>query len=200
MQSFYQLANLGGFSQFIIGILLYVGPFLLIVWLWKRLKVKPNGLTIYCGFIWLALGVIASVLPDLTNIWWWSLIAWAVLLLVDFLVLVSTKSPQVSRTLPGRFAIEIESEVVLKLTNCSQLPLTVSVYDGLAEEHESDGLPWQGELPANGFAVEDAGYQAPAEDGSRVEIVVKPGSERLQLLAPFKAWDGNNLTGLRLLI
>lgn len=151
MQSFYQLANLGGFSQFIIGTLVYVGPFLFIVWLWKKLMVKPNSLTIYCGFIWLALGVIASVLPDLTKIWWWSLIAWVVLMLVDFVILVCTKSPQVSRTLPGRFAIEIESDVALKLTNDSKLPLIVSVYDGLAEEHESDGLPWHGELPANGF-------------------------------------------------
>src|SRR5690606_29322606 len=40
------------------------------------------------------------------------------------------------------------------------------------------------ELPANGFAVEDAGYQAPAEEGSHVEVVVKPGSDRLQLLTP----------------
>ncbi|MCB0397182.1 MAG: aconitate hydratase [Flavobacteriales bacterium] len=56
------------------------------------------------------------------------------------------------------------------------------------------------ELPPNGFAVEDAGFQAPAADGSNVEVVVKPDSERLQLLDPFKPWDGQNLTGVRLLI
>ncbi len=56
------------------------------------------------------------------------------------------------------------------------------------------------ELPPNGFAVEDAGYQAPAEDGSTVEVLVSPESERLQLLAPFEPWDGNNITGAKLLI
>jgi aconitate hydratase len=56
------------------------------------------------------------------------------------------------------------------------------------------------ELPTKGFAVEDAGYLAPAEDGSKVEVIVDPKSERLQLLEPFKAWEGTDLTGLKLLI
>lgn len=56
------------------------------------------------------------------------------------------------------------------------------------------------ELPSKGFAVEDAGYQAPAEDGSKVEVKVSPDSNRLQLLAPFAAWEGTNLHGLKLLI
>ncbi|RAV27515.1 aconitate hydratase [Sinomicrobium soli] len=56
------------------------------------------------------------------------------------------------------------------------------------------------ELPPEGFAVEDAGYQAPAEDGSGVDVAVAPTSERLQLLTPFQPWDGKNITGARLLI
>jgi len=56
------------------------------------------------------------------------------------------------------------------------------------------------DVPPNGYAVEDAGYEAPAEDGSDIEVVVDPNSERLQLLTPFKAWDGNDLTGLKLLL
>jgi aconitate hydratase len=56
------------------------------------------------------------------------------------------------------------------------------------------------ELPKAGFDVKDAGYIAPAEDGSGVEVVVKEGSERLQLLEPFQPWDGQNLTGVKLLI
>lgn len=54
--------------------------------------------------------------------------------------------------------------------------------------------------PPNGFDVKDAGYQAPAEDGSGVEVVVNPNSKRLQLLEPFKAWDGADYKGLKLLI
>ncbi|MEE2700378.1 MAG: aconitate hydratase [Bacteroidota bacterium] len=56
------------------------------------------------------------------------------------------------------------------------------------------------ELPPNGFDVEDNGYQAPAEDGSNVEVVVNTESNRLQLLTPFPSWDGNNITGAKLLI
>ncbi|MGM9508715.1 aconitate hydratase [Larkinella sp. GY13] len=56
------------------------------------------------------------------------------------------------------------------------------------------------ELPVNGFAVDDAGYQAPAEDGSGIQIAVSPTSDRLQLLESFKAWEGTDLTGLKLLI
>jgi aconitate hydratase len=56
------------------------------------------------------------------------------------------------------------------------------------------------ELPIKGFDVKDAGYQAPARDGSKVKIAVNPESSRLQLLDSFKAWEGTDLHGLRLLI
>ena len=56
------------------------------------------------------------------------------------------------------------------------------------------------ELPSAGFDVEDNGYQAPAEDGSGVEVVVSPDSQRLQLLSPFAPWDGANIEGAKLLI
>ena len=56
------------------------------------------------------------------------------------------------------------------------------------------------ELPPKGFFVEDPGYQAPAEDGSKVQVAVDPESNRLQLLQPFAPWEGTDLTGLKLLI
>lgn len=56
------------------------------------------------------------------------------------------------------------------------------------------------ELPVKGFAVEDNGYQAPAIDGRGVTIAVDPNSDRLQLLDPFAAWSGENLTNVKLLI
>ena len=56
------------------------------------------------------------------------------------------------------------------------------------------------ELPKNGFAVEDNGYQSPAEDGSGIEVVVSSESNRLQLLTPFTPWDGENIIGAKLLI
>ncbi|ACU59511.1 aconitate hydratase [Chitinophaga pinensis] len=56
------------------------------------------------------------------------------------------------------------------------------------------------ELPTKGFSVDDPGYQAPAADGSGVQVIVSPTSDRLQLLAPFAAWEGTDLKGLKLLI
>ncbi|MEO5782655.1 MAG: aconitase family protein, partial [Ginsengibacter sp.] len=56
------------------------------------------------------------------------------------------------------------------------------------------------EMPIKGFAVEDPGYQKPAENGSKVEVKVSPESDRLQLLDPFTAWEGTDLKDLRLLI
>ncbi len=56
------------------------------------------------------------------------------------------------------------------------------------------------EMPPKGFAVEDAGYEAPMEDGSQIIVAVNPQSDRLQLLEAFKPWEGTDLVGLRLLI
>src|SRR5664279_3125403 len=56
------------------------------------------------------------------------------------------------------------------------------------------------EMPLRGFAVDDAGYQSPAEDGSNIEVLVSPTSDRLQILDPFPAWEGTDIYNLKLLI
>lgn len=56
------------------------------------------------------------------------------------------------------------------------------------------------EMPPAGFAVGDNGYQAPAHDGSAIQISVAPDSKRLQLLTPFPEWSGKDYRGLKLLI
>lgn len=56
------------------------------------------------------------------------------------------------------------------------------------------------DFPPRGYAVEDNGFVAPAADGSNVQIIVDPKSDRLQLLAGFAPWEGTDLKGLRLLI
>jgi aconitate hydratase len=56
------------------------------------------------------------------------------------------------------------------------------------------------ELPPRGFDVGDAGYKAPAADGSTVIVEVKPDSQRLQLLEPFPAWNGKNISDAVVLI
>ena len=78
-------------------------------------------------------------------------------------------------------------------------PLTDYLTNEKGEKVKLDA-PTGDELPKNGFAVDDAGYQAPAEDGSKVVVNVSPDSKRLQLLDPFAPWEGFDLKGLRLLI
>lgn len=78
-------------------------------------------------------------------------------------------------------------------------PLTDTLTNENGEQVMLDE-PKGDELPSKGFAVEDAGYLAPAEDGSGINIIVKEGSERLELLEPFSPWDGKNLMGAKLLI
>jgi aconitate hydratase len=56
------------------------------------------------------------------------------------------------------------------------------------------------EFPPKGFDVKDPGYIAPAADGSKVKVKIDAKSNRLQALAPFAAWDGKNLMGMKLLI
>ena len=75
--------------------------------------------------------------------------------------------------------------------------------DSLKNERGEDVMldePQGFEMPPLGFDVEDAGYDAPAADGSSVQVIVSPESSRLQLLEPFPAWEGTDLMGARLLI
>ncbi len=78
-------------------------------------------------------------------------------------------------------------------------PLTDSLKNEKGEDVMFDE-PTGVELPPKGFSVDDAGYQAPAKDGKGLQVVVNPNSQRLQLLAPFPAWEGTDLKGLKLLI
>ncbi len=72
------------------------------------------------------------------------------------------------------------------------------------ERDTIDGLklvpPTADELPAAGLETRFDGYVPPAEDGSGVSVVVSPDSKRLELLTPFDAWDGEDASGLRVLL
>ena len=103
---------------------------------------------------------------------------------------------------PNTLAFVASPELVTALAIAGDLnfnPLTDSLTNDKGEQVMLDA-PVGDELPLRGFAVEDAGYQAPAADGSKVMIDVKSDSKRLQLLYPFAAWEGVDLKGLKLLI
>ncbi|MEX2595304.1 MAG: aconitate hydratase [Salibacteraceae bacterium] len=103
---------------------------------------------------------------------------------------------------PNTHAFVTSPEIVAAVAISGELgfnPMTDTLINDKGEEVKFDP-PTGFELPPNGFDVEDSGYQAPAEDGSAIEIVVKPDSSRLQLLDPFEPWDGKNIMGAKLLI
>ena len=103
---------------------------------------------------------------------------------------------------PNTHAFVGSPELVTALAIAGDLtfnPLEDTLVNAAAEEVKLDP-PVGVDLPQNGFAVEELGYQAADEDGSTTEVIVNPDSERLQLLTPFEPWAGENLTGLKLLI
>lgn len=103
---------------------------------------------------------------------------------------------------PNTHGFVASPEIVTAMAIAGDLafnPLTDTLTNENGEEvrlEEPQGI----EMPIKGYAVEDNGYQEPAEDGSHVDIVVKEDSDRLQLLTPFEPWNGENVTGVKLLI
>ena len=103
---------------------------------------------------------------------------------------------------PNTFAFVASPEIVTAMAIAGDLtfnPLTDTLINEKGEKVKLDE-PSGDELPKKGFAVDDAGFQAPAADGSNVQVNVSPTSDRLQLLDPFSAWEGIDLKGLKLLI
>ena len=103
---------------------------------------------------------------------------------------------------PNTHAFVTSPEMVAALAISGDLgfnPITDTLTNDKGEQVKLDE-PTGWELPPKGFDVEDAGYLAPAEDGSSVEVKVNPDSKRLQLLAGFASWNGENIMGAKLLI
>lgn len=103
---------------------------------------------------------------------------------------------------PNTHAFVTSPEMVAALAISGRLDFN-PITDKLLNDNGEEVMfkpPFGDELPTKGFEVEDPGFQAPAENGSSVQVIVSPDSSRLQLLEPFQPWDGQNITGAKLLI
>lgn len=103
---------------------------------------------------------------------------------------------------PNTHAFVTSPEMVAALAISGRLDFN-PITDKLLNDNGEEVMfkpPFGDELPTKGFEVEDPGFQAPAANGSSVQVIVSPDSSRLQLLEPFQPWDGQNITGAKLLI
>lgn len=103
---------------------------------------------------------------------------------------------------PETYAFISSPEIVTALALAGKLSFnpitdTITAADG---KQVKLNAPETLELPTNGFISEDAGYIEPEKEGNDVDVIVDPKSERLQLLEPFKAWDGKDYLKLTLLL
>jgi len=98
------------------------------------------------------------------------------------------------------FVTSPETVVALALAGTVDFdPRTDTIANDAGDEVRLEIAPGT-ELPAQGFESGESGFLAPPEDGSGVEVRVDPASDRLQLLEPFAAWDGNDFVELPVLV
>jgi len=103
---------------------------------------------------------------------------------------------------PGTHSFVASPELVIAMALAGRMSFN-PLHDSL---ENADGKmvylepPSGEELPKGGFVEDLKGYQAPAKDGSHVQVIVKPDSTRLQLLEPFEKWDGHDFIDLPLLV
>jgi len=103
---------------------------------------------------------------------------------------------------PNTFAFVASPEIVTALALAGRIsfnPITDLITN---EEGKQVKLaePTGEALPEKGFDMNASGYLAPPADGKKINIAVKPDSERLQLLKPFAPWHGKDLENMPLLI
>ncbi len=98
------------------------------------------------------------------------------------------------------FVTSPETVVALALAGTLDFnPLTDTLTNDAGEEVRLV-VPVGEELPGAGFTPGESGFIAPPDDGSDLEVVVSPDSDRLQLLEPFAAWDGQDYLDLPILL
>jgi aconitate hydratase len=103
---------------------------------------------------------------------------------------------------PNTHAFVASPELVTAIALSGKLgfnPLTDTLTNDKGEEVKLEP-PVGFELPPKGFDVQDPGYKAPAKEGSNIEVVINPTSDRLQVLKPFKAITETEVTNMRVLI
>lgn len=153
------------------------------------MPLRPTRLLVGALLFWALLGLLASFFPAAAS--WWSLtgVVLLVVALFDLVVLFGLRIPAVKRTLPGRMAVGIESEVALRLENRGRRHLHLAVFDGIPAHGVCEVFPWRGWLRGSGFV--DLNY--PIKLSERGEIAF--GQTHLLLSSLIGLWSRRCFVG-----
>ncbi len=153
------------------------------------MPLRPTRALLALLILWTALGLAASLWAPASK-WWASLgVLIAVVALFDALVVFLLKAPKVERTLPGRMAVGIESEVRLRLVNDSRRHLHLSVYDGVPARSDCEIFPWKGWIRKKGYL--DLNYPITVHDRGEIEF----GETHVLLTSLLGLWSRRHLLG-----
>jgi aconitate hydratase len=98
------------------------------------------------------------------------------------------------------FVTSPETVVAMALSGRVDFDPTTDTLTNVDGQEVRISVPVGEELPDKGFTPGESGFLAPPADGSGVDVMVSPDSDRLQLLAPFDAWDGKDFLDLPILM
>ena len=109
---------------------------------------SPTSRLLTFASLWLLLAAVASAISSLMQPWVWLGVGAAVVMLTDAFLAWFRKPLEVTRRLPGRFALGEAGEVRLTLRNESARAARVELFDGIPQGAVAPTLPWSGEVPA----------------------------------------------------
>ena len=135
------------------------------------------------------IGVLASLWEPAVLPWQLAGMALAIAAIGDALWVWTQKRISASRTLPGRFALGIEQNIELRLSNPGRMPVHLSCYDGIPSTVESPHLPWKGTVPAGGYTV--IRYAAKAFQRGQAAF----GRSHIRHSSPLRLWERAYLAG-----
>jgi uncharacterized protein (DUF58 family) len=107
---------------------------------------SPTARALGIVVAWALFGLAASVWRDLVTAWWISGAVLAAVALLDGIILRRLAPVEVSRRLPGRFAVGEASDVRLDIRNPGRFPAVVEVFDGIPAGAQAELMPWSGSI------------------------------------------------------
>ena len=150
---------------------------------------KPSARLLYITTAWIILGVLASVWPRFIALWQWASVALGGAAFTDALLAYAHPKLKVSRLLPGRCALGVDTEVELTIHNPAKLGVAISAYDGIPLESEAREQPWSGNIPAKGFTT--VIYPIKLLRRGRIPFT----RTHLLVHSPMRLWDRTYLAG-----